>query len=87
MAKSRKKENILQILAICQVQKRSSIQISPLQPTLHQRLDTISSLILPAEEEAQGYDENDFDEVGDNHGPDAKFVGWSVLLVFFIFFY
>ncbi|GFF25978.1 LOW QUALITY PROTEIN: hypothetical protein IFM46972_01623 [Aspergillus udagawae] len=68
-------KNILEILPIRQIQKRSRIQISSLKSTLHLRLDSIPLLVLPPEEKAKYGDKNDLDQMRDDHGPDAE--GWS----------
>jgi hypothetical protein len=70
-------KNILEVLPIRQIQKRSRIQISSLKSTLHLRLDSIPLLVLPPEEKAKDGDKNDLDQMRDDHGPDAEGVGWS----------
>lgn len=44
------KRDILQVFSVRQVQKRSCVQISSLETTLHLGLDAIALLIFPAEQ-------------------------------------
>ena len=64
----------VQILPISQIPKRSRVQIPPLQPALHRALQRVPALVLPRQDEAQGQDQGDFDQVRDDHAPDAELV-------------
>lgn len=72
-------EGILQVLPVRQVQKGSRDQISAFKTALHQGLDAVALLVLPAEETAEDDDEHHLDQVRDDHGPDSERVRWSSL--------
>ena len=66
----------IQILPISHIRERGSIQISAFQPADLLALNAITAFVLAAKEKAQQDDDRGFDQVGDDHGPDAKGVGW-----------
>lgn len=76
--------NTLQILPVSHIQKRRSVEVSRLQSALHLALDPIPLLILPAEEQAKRGDQDRFDEMRDDHGPDSEGVGWSTISTLYV---
>lgn len=68
----------IQILAIRHVAERSGVQIPALESTRQSRLDLVPAFVLARQQEAQGDDQDDFDQMRDDHGPDAQLVAWGL---------
>lgn len=64
----------IRVLPISHIRKRSRLQIPRLQTTLLLALQSISALVLPTQQYPEENDDTRFDQMRDDHAPDAELV-------------
>ena len=69
----------VQVLAIGHIAKRCCIEISAVETAFHRALDLVPPLVLSCKHEAQDQDQYHFDQMADDHAPDAQRVLWRLV--------